>query len=74
MRDDGAKETFINNIIKSNENLDSEFYLISIKLSIFMITNLLYYVTEPCYNENSKPSEPLLLYQMFSVISSFYIG
>ena len=53
------KETVINNIIKSNENLDSEFYLIPIKLSIFMITNLLYYVTEPCYNESSKPSEPI---------------
>jgi hypothetical protein len=41
------KETVINNIIKSNENLDSEFYLIPIKLSIFIITNLLYYVTNP---------------------------
>jgi hypothetical protein len=45
MKDDGVKETVINNIIKSNENLDSEFYLVSKKLSIFMITNLLYYVT-----------------------------
>ena len=53
------KETIINNIIKSNKNLDSEFFLIPIKLSIFMITNLLYYVTELCYNESSKPSEPL---------------
>ena len=50
------KETVINNIIKSNENLDSEFYLIPIKLSIFMITNLLYYVTKSGYNENSKLS------------------
>jgi len=50
------KETIINNIIKSNKNLDSEFFLIPIKLSIFMITNLLYYVTELCYNENSKLS------------------
>jgi hypothetical protein len=48
------KETVINNIIKSNKNLDSEFFLIPIKLSIFMITNLLYYVTELCYNENSQ--------------------
>jgi hypothetical protein len=45
MKDDGVKETVINNIIKSNENLDSEFYLVPKKLSIFMITNLLYYVT-----------------------------
>jgi hypothetical protein len=45
MKDDGGKETVINNIIKSNENLDSEFYFISIKLSILMITNFLYYVT-----------------------------
>jgi hypothetical protein len=45
MKDDGGKETVINNIIKSNENLDSEFYFISIKLSILMITNSLYYVT-----------------------------
>jgi hypothetical protein len=50
------KETIINNIIKSNKNLDSEFFLIPIKLSIFMITNLLYYVTKSCYNENSKLS------------------
>jgi hypothetical protein len=50
------KETVINNIIKSNKNLDSEFFLIPIKLSIFMITNLLYYVTKSCYNENSKLS------------------
>jgi hypothetical protein len=58
MKDDGGKETVINNIIKSNENFDSKFYLIPIKLSIIMITNLLYYVTESCYNESSKPSEP----------------
>jgi hypothetical protein len=32
MKDDGSKETVINNIIKSNENLNSEYYLISIKL------------------------------------------
>jgi len=51
------KETIINNIINSNKNLDSEFFLIPIKLSIFMITNLLYYVTG--YNEKSKPLEPL---------------
>jgi hypothetical protein len=50
------KETIINNIIKSNKNLDSEFFLIPIKLSIFMITNLLYYVTKSGYNENSKLS------------------
>jgi hypothetical protein len=50
MKDDGGKEAVINNIIKSNENFDSEFYLIPIKLSIFTITNLLYYVTEPGYN------------------------
>ena len=40
MKDDGGKETGINNIIKSNEILDSELYLISLKLSIYMITNL----------------------------------
>jgi len=40
MKDDGGKETDINNIIKSNEILDSELYLISLKLSIYMITNL----------------------------------
>ena len=40
MKDDGGKETVINNIIKSNEILDSELYLISLKLSICMITNL----------------------------------
>jgi len=45
MKDDRGKETGINNIIKSNEILDSELYLISLKLSIFMITNLLYYFT-----------------------------
>ena len=56
MKDDGGKESIINSLIKSNENFDSEFYLIPIKLSIFTITNLLYYVTEPCYNEKSKPS------------------
>ena len=63
MKDDGGKETVINNIIKSNENLDSEFYLRPIKLSIFMIINLLYYVTEHCYNEKSKPSEPFVKVQ-----------
>ena len=31
MKDDGGKETGINNIIKSNEILDSELYLISLK-------------------------------------------
>ena len=40
MKDEGGKETVINNIIKSNEILDSELYLISLKLSIYMITNL----------------------------------
>ena len=24
----------------------------------FHIKNLIYYVTEPCYNESSKPSKP----------------
>lgn len=40
MKDEGGKEIVINNIIKSNEILDSELYLISLKLSIYMITNL----------------------------------
>jgi len=57
MKDDGGKETGINNIIKSNEILDSELYLISLKLSIFMITNLLYYFTESCSNESSMLSK-----------------
>ena len=57
MKDDGGKETGINNIIKSNEILDYELYLISLKLSIFMITNLLYYFTESCSNESSMLSK-----------------
>jgi hypothetical protein len=57
MKDDGGKETGINNIIKSDEILDSELYLISLKLSIFMITNLLYYFTESCSNESSMLSK-----------------
>ena len=57
MKDDEGKETVINNIIKSNEILDSELYLISLKLSIFMITNLLYYFTESCSNESSMLSK-----------------
>jgi hypothetical protein len=57
MKDDGGKETVINNIIKSNEILDSELYLISLKLSIYMITKLLYYFTESCSNESSKLSK-----------------
>jgi hypothetical protein len=61
MKHDRGKETFINKIIKSNENLDFEFYFIPRKLSIFMITNFLYYVTRSCYNEGSKPSEPVLI-------------
>ena len=27
--------------------------------------NFIYYVTEPCYNENSKPSDPIFIIIIF---------
>ena len=36
-------------------------------------TNLIYYVTEPCYNEKSKPSGPVSIKIIFDLFYEFII-
>jgi hypothetical protein len=40
-----------------------------IKFEYFIKVKFKYYVTEPCYNESSKPSEPISASKLFKKIS-----